>query len=211
VLRSIGAVLAGLIAIVVLSIATDMALRAAGLFPPLGQLMSGGLFLLATAYRTAYGVLGGYLTARLAQSTGKGNRPVAHAVALGVVGLVVGLAGALSTWNKGPEFGPHWYPLALVVLAISALVNNAGVLETQMRVDGMDLARLQRVFATNVFGAFACAHEAVRRMSTRYGGRGGAIVNVSSAAARLGLVHHRRLRRRGGRAVGRQGYFPETF
>ncbi len=69
---------------------------------------------------------------------------------------------------------------------LSALVNNAGVLETQMRVDGMDLARLQRVFATNVFGAFACAREAVRRMSTHYGGRGGAIVNVSSAAARLG-------------------------
>jgi NAD(P)-dependent dehydrogenase (short-subunit alcohol dehydrogenase family) len=69
---------------------------------------------------------------------------------------------------------------------LSGLVNNAGVLETQMRVDAMDSARLQRVFATNVFGAFACAREAVRRMSTRYGGRGGAIVNVSSAAARLG-------------------------
>jgi NAD(P)-dependent dehydrogenase (short-subunit alcohol dehydrogenase family) len=69
---------------------------------------------------------------------------------------------------------------------LSGLVNNAGVLETQMRVDSMDSARLQRVFATNVFGAFACAREAVRRMSTRYGGRGGAIVNVSSAAARLG-------------------------
>lgn len=68
----------------------------------------------------------------------------------------------------------------------SALVNNAGVLETQMRVDEIDTARLQRVFATNVFGAFACAREAGRRMSTRYGGAGGAIVNVSSVAARLG-------------------------
>ena len=66
------------------------------------------------------------------------------------------------------------------------LVNNAGVLETQMRVDAMDAARLQRVFATNVFGAFLCAREAVRRMSTTHGGRGGAIVNVSSGAARLG-------------------------
>jgi NAD(P)-dependent dehydrogenase (short-subunit alcohol dehydrogenase family) len=70
--------------------------------------------------------------------------------------------------------------------ALTALVNNAGVLEEQMRVDGMDGARLRRVFATNVFGAFACAREAVSRMSTRHGGRGGAIVNVSSAAARLG-------------------------
>jgi hypothetical protein len=111
--RSVGAVLAGLIAIIILSVGTDMALRAIGLFPPLGQLMSGGLFLLATAYRTAYGILGGYLTARLAP-----NRAVTHAVALGVVGAVVGLAGALSTWNNGPEFGPHWYPLLLVVLAI---------------------------------------------------------------------------------------------
>jgi len=69
---------------------------------------------------------------------------------------------------------------------LSALVNNAGVLESQRRVETMDTARLRRVFATNVFGAFACAREAVRRMSTRRGGIGGAIVNVSSAASRLG-------------------------
>jgi NAD(P)-dependent dehydrogenase (short-subunit alcohol dehydrogenase family) len=70
--------------------------------------------------------------------------------------------------------------------SVVGLVNNAGILETQMRVDSMDAARLQRVFATNVFGAFMCAREAVRRMSTRHGGNGGAIVNVSSGAARLG-------------------------
>lgn len=69
---------------------------------------------------------------------------------------------------------------------LSALVNNAAVLETQMNVDRMDSARLQRVFATNVFGAFTCVREAVRRMSTKRGGPGGAIVNVSSIAARLG-------------------------
>jgi NAD(P)-dependent dehydrogenase (short-subunit alcohol dehydrogenase family) len=66
------------------------------------------------------------------------------------------------------------------------LVNNAGVLETQERFDAMSLERWQRVFATNVFGAFLCAREAVRRMSTRHGGTGGAIVNVSSGAARSG-------------------------
>jgi NAD(P)-dependent dehydrogenase (short-subunit alcohol dehydrogenase family) len=66
------------------------------------------------------------------------------------------------------------------------LVNNAALLESQMRVDKMDAARLQRVFATNVVGAFLCAREAVRRMSTKHGGLGGAIVNVSSGAARLG-------------------------
>lgn len=68
----------------------------------------------------------------------------------------------------------------------AALVNNAGILETQTRVDAMDAARIQRIFATNVVGAFLCAREAVRRMSTARGGAGGAIVNVSSAAARLG-------------------------
>jgi NAD(P)-dependent dehydrogenase (short-subunit alcohol dehydrogenase family) len=69
---------------------------------------------------------------------------------------------------------------------LTALVNNAGVLETQVRVDQIDAARIGRVFATNVTGAFVCAREAVKRMSTRYGGGGGAIVNVSSRAAQLG-------------------------
>jgi NAD(P)-dependent dehydrogenase (short-subunit alcohol dehydrogenase family) len=69
---------------------------------------------------------------------------------------------------------------------VTALVNNAGVLETQMRVDQMDAARLKHVFGVNVIGSFLCAREAVMRMSLRHGGSGGAIVNVSSAAARLG-------------------------
>jgi NAD(P)-dependent dehydrogenase (short-subunit alcohol dehydrogenase family) len=66
------------------------------------------------------------------------------------------------------------------------LVNNAGILETQMRVETMDAARLHRIFATNVIGSFLCAREAVRRMSTKRGGAGGAIVNISSGASRLG-------------------------
>lgn len=69
---------------------------------------------------------------------------------------------------------------------LTALVNNAGILEQQARLEFTDRARLERVFATNVFGAFACAREAVRRMSTNHGGSGGAIVNVSSVAARTG-------------------------
>ncbi len=69
---------------------------------------------------------------------------------------------------------------------ISALVNNAGILEKQMRIEDMNAARLNRVFLTNVIGSFLCAREAVKRMSTKNGGKGGAIVNVSSAAARLG-------------------------
>lgn len=69
---------------------------------------------------------------------------------------------------------------------LTALVNNTGVLERQMRFDEMDPGRWQRVLTTNVIGTFLCAREAVRRMSTRHGGLGGAIVNVSSAAARMG-------------------------
>ncbi|MFS2207543.1 SDR family oxidoreductase [Variovorax sp. Varisp36] len=69
---------------------------------------------------------------------------------------------------------------------LTALVNNAGVVDVQARVDEMSVARLERMFRINVIGSFICAREAVRRMSTRYGGAGGAIVNISSAASRLG-------------------------
>ena len=112
-LRSTGAVLAGALAGIVLSIGTDMAMRSAGLFPPLGTPMAGSLFLLATAYRTVYGVAGSFLTARLAP-----GRPMLHALVLGGLGLVACIAGAAAAWNRGPEFGPRWYPLALVVLAM---------------------------------------------------------------------------------------------
>ncbi|MBC5763476.1 SDR family oxidoreductase [Ramlibacter albus] len=69
---------------------------------------------------------------------------------------------------------------------LTALVNNAGVVDITQRVDEMSAARLKRMFDINVIGSILCAREAVRRMSTRHGGPGGAIVNVSSAASRLG-------------------------
>jgi len=69
---------------------------------------------------------------------------------------------------------------------ISALVNNAGILESQMRIEDMDAMRLNRVFLTNITGSILCAREAVKRMSIKNGGKGGTIVNLSSAAARLG-------------------------
>jgi len=69
---------------------------------------------------------------------------------------------------------------------VSALVNNAAIIERQMRLEEMDAARIARVFAVNVTGAMLCAREAVRRMSTRHGGSGGAIVNVSSGASKAG-------------------------
>ena len=109
--RSIGALLAGFVVVVILSLGTDLALQKAGIFPPLGQIMSNPLFLLATAYRTVYSVVGSYLTARLAP-----NRPMGHALVGGAIGLVLSTVGALATWNK--DLGPHWYPLALVVTAL---------------------------------------------------------------------------------------------
>lgn len=69
---------------------------------------------------------------------------------------------------------------------LTALVNNAGILERQCRLDDMDVERLQRIMATNVIGSLLCAREAVKRMSTRHGGEGGSIVNVSSGASRWG-------------------------
>lgn len=112
-LRSVGAVVAGALAGIVLSLGTDALLRAIGAFPALGQPMSGSYFLLATTYRTVYGVIGAYITARLAPA-----RPMLHALVLGSFGLVASTAGAVMTWNKVPSLGPHWYPLALIVLAI---------------------------------------------------------------------------------------------
>ena len=112
-LRSLGAVCAGLVVVVVLSLGTDLALHATGVFPPWGQGMSDEFFALATAYRTLYAVAGSYVTARLAP-----HRPMTHALAGGVVGLILSTAGAVATWNNGPEFGPHWYPVALAVTAM---------------------------------------------------------------------------------------------
>jgi hypothetical protein len=113
VLRRIGAILAGLIAVVVLSTTTDVVMHTTGVFPPSRRPMSDALFLLATAYRIVYGIVGGYIAARLAP-----DRPMAHALTLGVVGLAVSVAGAVAIWNAGPELGPRWYPLALIVIAI---------------------------------------------------------------------------------------------
>ncbi|HWR15780.1 MAG TPA: hypothetical protein VN577_13215 [Terriglobales bacterium] len=112
--RSIGAILAGFVVVVVLSTLTDVVMYATKIFPAPGspgQPMSDALFALSTLYRTVYTVLGGYITARLAP-----NRPVRHAIILGFVGIVVGSIGAAATWNR--NMGPHWYAILLVVLAV---------------------------------------------------------------------------------------------
>ena len=113
VLRSIGAVLGGVVVVVVLSVGTDAVMHATNVFPPLGQRMADGLFVLATAYRSIYAIAGGYIAARLAPA-----RPMKHALVLGFIGVLLGAAGLLATWNAGPELGPRWYPIALVVTAL---------------------------------------------------------------------------------------------
>lgn len=113
--QSVGAVLAGLVAIVVTHTGTDAILHALGVFPPAGQSMSDGLFALATAYRVAFEVLGAALTASLAP-----QRPMKHALVLGSIGVVPALGGLIATIVKGPELGPLWYPLLLVVTSLPA-------------------------------------------------------------------------------------------
>jgi peptidoglycan/LPS O-acetylase OafA/YrhL len=111
--RSLAAIGAGFVSVVALSLGTDAALHASGVYPGWGEPMAGRLFVLATMYRVAYAIGGSYLAARLAL-----NRPMAHAMALGCLGLLASIAGAAATWNAGPAFGPRWYPLALVATAL---------------------------------------------------------------------------------------------
>jgi hypothetical protein len=109
--RSIGALLMGILAGVILSLGTDELLHVSGIYPAWGQPMSEALFVLATVYRTVYNVARSYIVARLAA-----DRPLQHALASGVVGLVLGTAGSVATWHRG--LGPHWYSLAIIALAM---------------------------------------------------------------------------------------------
>src|SRR5258705_11850762 len=108
ILRRIGAVLAGLVVVFILDLGIDSIVHATGVYPPWFQPMSTSLWLLAIGYRTIDGITGGYIAARLAP-----NRPVAHALVLGLLGLPLSTAGVVGTWNKRPEFGPKWYSLTL--------------------------------------------------------------------------------------------------
>lgn len=109
--RSIWAVFAGVLFIIIVTTIVDVLLHVTGVYPPAKQPLTNGLALLATAYRIVISVGGGWLTAKLAPAD-----PMKHALILGVVGVVLGTIGLAVTWNYG--LGPHWYPIALVVLAI---------------------------------------------------------------------------------------------
>jgi hypothetical protein len=108
-LSSVFAVLSGLVTTFVITTAVDMTLHAAGVFPPFGQRMSDALFVLALAYRIPFNAAGCYVAARLSP----GN-PARHAYALGVVGTVVAGIGAVAMC----EYGPLWYSLANIAIAL---------------------------------------------------------------------------------------------
>ena len=108
--KSIVAVVAGFLTVVVLSTVTDFVLESAEFFPPIGQgIFSTPLLLIAFAYRSLYTVVGGFVTARLAP-----DRPMRHAIILGIVGIVAGCIGVVVGWNMSA----HWYPIALVLGAL---------------------------------------------------------------------------------------------
>jgi hypothetical protein len=109
--KSFLAVFVGVIFIIVVTTLVDMALHAVNVFPPMDQPLTDSLAGLATAYRIVISIAGAYLTARLAP-----QNPMKHALILGVVGTVLGAIGVVTTWNLG--LGPHWYPIALAVLAV---------------------------------------------------------------------------------------------
>ncbi len=128
------------------------------------------------AARSGYAVCVNYRTARQQADALVAELEAAGASAIAVAADVSVEADVVRLFKTCDErLGP-----------LTGLVNNAGILERQTRVEHLDAARIQRILATNVVGAFVCAREAVLRMSLSRGGRGGAIVNVSSVAARLG-------------------------
>lgn len=109
--RSIWAVGAGLLVVLLVTTLVDFVLHAVGAFPPMKQPLSEGQSVLALSYRVVITVAGAWLTALLAP-----DRPMKHAIVLGYVGTVLGLVGVVTTWNAG--LGPRWYPISLAVLAV---------------------------------------------------------------------------------------------
>lgn len=103
--RRAGAIFAGFVFVVVTSTAADLLFHSTGIFPAMGQRMSDPLFAFALAYRCLFAIAGSYLTSWLAPTW-----VMPQATVMGGAGLLVSTFGAVVTWDKGPEFGPHWYP-----------------------------------------------------------------------------------------------------
>jgi uncharacterized membrane protein HdeD (DUF308 family) len=111
--RSVWAIVAGLLVIVIVSSATDALLYGTGFYPPMGTGMPASMWLIATVYRTIYGIAGCYVAARLAPS-----RPMRHAMILGVIGFIISVVGAATMRGKPQLYGPIWYPITLVLVTL---------------------------------------------------------------------------------------------
>ncbi|HJZ65995.1 MAG TPA: hypothetical protein VKD70_16830 [Candidatus Acidoferrum sp.] len=111
--RSALCIFVGFIVVVAITLITDAILHKMHFYPPLGEYTSGSVLLWATIYRTTYGVIGSYITARLAP-----NRPMMHALIGGAIGTLLATAGAIATWNHVPPLGPHWYSISLIIGAL---------------------------------------------------------------------------------------------
>jgi len=109
--QSVWALFAGFLFVVILSLVTDALFHKLGVFPPLGEYTPDKPLLLATAYRVIFGVIGSYITARLAP-----RNPMRHALIGGCIGFALGAVGAAVTWSR--NLGPHWYSVALIVFAL---------------------------------------------------------------------------------------------
>jgi surface polysaccharide O-acyltransferase-like enzyme len=109
--KSTRALIAGFVAIVILSVATDYLLQTLKVFPASGPMPDPRLNALALCYRILYGIVGGYITARLAP-----EKPMQHALFLGLIGLLLSTAGAIFTVPM--HLGPAWYPISLAVTAV---------------------------------------------------------------------------------------------
>ena len=127
------------------------------------------------AAKRGYKVVVGYASNKAAADEVVANIESSNGKAIAVKCDVGNEADILALFNRADQFGP-----------LAALVNNAGIVGVTSRVDDMSAERIQRMMAVNVTGSILCAREAVKRMSTRHGGKGGVIVNLSSVAAKLG-------------------------
>ena len=128
IVRSVGSVLAGFIAVAVLSTGADLILHATGIYPPWGEPMGDAQFALATSYRSVFAAGGSFVTAQLAPL-----KPMHHAIALGVLGLLAALIGTIATWNGGPEYGRKWYPISLILVALPCSWVGGKLYELKMR------------------------------------------------------------------------------
>jgi hypothetical protein len=126
--RSILCIVVGFVVVVAITLITDVILHKIHFYPPLGEYNSSSVLVWATVYRTIYGVIGSYITARLAP-----NRPMMHSLIGGAIGVVLATIGAIATWNHVPSLGPHWYPVSLIIGALPTAWLGAKLFQSQSR------------------------------------------------------------------------------